>query len=393
MDYSKELIEKYTIDADKRVSLVCRIMIVLMVLVVVLEYTEVFIVDKLSSYIAAGISIVNFFLPTLMYDILKTHKPWCRYCILALLVFQSGIQYVAFSYHTVLMLCFPTVMACLYNKPKYMLYSCALSVPMIALSHVISSYLQIVFDDPLTMLWEVMLYGFFPRAIEYGAISVVCYFISSRIHTLTQTLAEKNNQLYEDQNTTIASLSEIIESRSRHTGHHVKRVAEYTAILCRGLGYSESEVWKVSRAAMMHDVGKICVSSEIINKPGKLTEEELDEVKKHVEYGRQMLEKAPGELFKISTEIAYQHHEKWDGSGYLGMKGEQINEFARCVALADVFDALVSVRPYKKAWTVEAAREEILSQRGKHFDPRITDVFEAYFNEFKEILEKYPDTL
>ena len=114
-------------------------------------------------------------------------------------------------------------------------------------------------------------------------------------------------------------------------------------------------------------------------------------MKKHIEYGKQMLETSPGELFKISTDIAYQHHERWDGNGYRGVKGEDITPYARCAALADVFDALVSSRPYKAAWTPEEAYEEIVSQSGKQFDPKVVDAFKENFDAFLEIMKNYPD--
>ena len=104
-----------------------------------------------------------------------------------------------------------------------------------------------------------------------------------------------------------------------------------------------------------------------------------------------MLEKSPGELFHISTLIAHQHHEKWDGNGYNGMSGEEISPYARCVALADVFDALVSKRAYKKAWSFDEAYREIVSQRGRQFDPKVVDAFVENFDRFKEIMKQYPD--
>lgn len=197
--------------------------------------------------------------------------------------------------------------------------------------------------------------------------------------------------MYEDQENLILALSQIIENKSENTGHHVKRVAEYTQLLCQSLGYSEEDSWKISLAAMMHDVGKIMVPETILEKPGKLTKEEFEIVKKHTKYGKQMLESSPGELFRISTEIAHQHHEKWDGTGYMGIAGEDIEPYARCVALADVFDALVSRRSYKRAWTPQEAYDEIVSQRGKQFAPEVVDAFVENFANFIEVMKKYPD--
>lgn len=168
-------------------------------------------------------------------------------------------------------------------------------------------------------------------------------------------------------------------------------MSEYTAVLCRSLGYDEDEGWKVSLAAMMHDVGNIMVPESILEKPGKLTPEKFGVVKKHTVFGKQMLEKSPGELFNISTEIAYQHHERWDGTGYIGLKGEEISPYARCDALADVFDALVSRRSYKKPWQPKEAYNEIVSQSGKRFDPTVVGAFVNNYDKFLGIMERYPD--
>ena len=314
-----------------------------------------------------------------------------RYFILAILVFQSGLQYATLSYHTIIMLVFPLVMSCLYNERKYVIFTAIVSIPMIVVSHLAAFYLKVVPDEPLVTMKGTILYGIVPRNIEFLAVVVMCFFISDRIEKLINTLANKNDELYADQENLILSLSQIIENKSENTGQHVKRVAEYTAVLCKSLGYNDEESWKISLAAMMHDVGKLMVPESILEKPGKLTDEEFEIVKKHITYGKQMLETSPGELFHISTEIAHQHHEKWDGNGYIGLKGEEISNFARCVALADVFDALVSRRAYKAPWTPEEAYEEIVSQRERQFDPDVVNAFVENFEKFKEIVKRYPD--
>lgn len=391
MNFTEKIIKEYREDADERLVFVCRIMIGFMILVAVLNITGVFIIEPVPLYLTVAISIFDFFLPTLFYDILKMKSKGIRYVILTIMVFQSGLQYAMLSYHTIIMLAFPLVMSCLYNEKKYVVYTSVMSMPMIVISHLAAYYLHIVPDEPLVTLEGTILYGIIPRSIEFIGMVIVCFFISDRTEKLISTLAGKNDELYADQENLILSLSQIIENKSEKTGHHVRRVAEYTNILCTSLGYEEEEVWKISLASMMHDVGKLMIPEQILEKPGKLSQEEYEIVKKHIAYGKQMLETSPGELFHISTRIAYQHHEKWDGTGYMGLKGEEIAECARCVALADVFDALVSRRSYKEPWSPEKAFEEIVSQKGKHFDPDIVDVFVQNFDKFKEIVERYPD--
>lgn len=366
-------------------------MIGFMVIVAVLNFFGVFIIAPLPLYTTVAVSIINFFLPTLFCNILKINTVEIRYFVLALIVFQSGLQYATLSYHTIIMLIFPLVMSCLYNERKYVVFTTILSIPMVIVSHLAAYKLQVVPDEPLVTLKGTILYGIVPRSIELLAVSVMCYFISDRIEKVISALENKNNELYEDQENLILSLSQIIENKSENTGQHVKRVAEYTEVLCKSLGYSDEESWKISLAAMMHDVGKIMISENILEKPGKLTAEEFEVVKNHIKYGKKMLETTPGELFNISTEIAYQHHEKWDGTGYMGVKGSEISPCARCVALADVFDALVSRRAYKAPWPPEEAYKEIVSQSGKHFDPDVVNAFVENYDKFVEIMKRYPD--
>lgn len=391
MFFSEKILNEYREHADRRVAFVCRLMIGLMVLVAVLNYLGVFIIKPIPLNATVVVSILIYLVPTLLYSVPKFHCEHARFFILTLLVFQSGLLYAVLSYHTILMLVFPLVLSCLYNEKRYVIYTAVLSIPMLVLSHLAAFCLKIVRDEPLTTLRSTILYGILPRSIEYLAIFIICLYISDRIERLVATLARKNEELYEDQENLIFSLSNIIENKSDRTGQHIKRVSEYTRVLCQSLGYNDEECWKISLAAMMHDVGKLMIPDSILEKPGKLTNEEFSVIKKHTDYGKQMLESSPGELFTLSTQIAHQHHEKWDGSGYHGIQGEDIARCARCVSLADVFDALVSRRSYKGPWTPQQACAEIVAQKGKQFDPEVVDAFVQNFDKFVEITNRYPD--
>ena len=392
MDYSDQVLREYTEQADRRVAFVCRLMVGFMLLVAVLNVLGIFKIAPVPLYLTVTISIFVFLLPTLFYNILKVQSRTLRYLLLTVLVFQSGLQYAALSYHTIIMLVFPLVISCLYNEKTYVIYTAVLSIPMIILSHLAAFALKIVPDEPLVTLKGTILYGILPRSIEFLGIFVISYYISARIQRLVSTLAKKNRELYEEQENLMFSLSQIIENKSENTGQHVRRVSEYTRILCRSLGYSAEEARITSLAATMHDVGKLMIPDAILEKPGSLTKEEFEIVKKHTEYGRQMLATVPGEIFTMSTQIAWQHHEKWDGTGYMGVKGEDIPRCARCVALADVFDALVSRRAYKDPWAPEDALQEIVYQKGKQFDPEVVDAFLQNFDEFVAVAKRYPDT-
>ena len=148
MDFSKQILKEYTDNADKRLAFICRLLIGFMVLVVVLNLTGVFKIAPMPLYLAAGISIFDFFLPTLFCDILKLRSVRIRYVILTVIVLQSGIQYAALSYHTIMMLVFPVVIACLYNEKKYVIYTMIISLPTLLVSHLAAFWLKIVPDEP-----------------------------------------------------------------------------------------------------------------------------------------------------------------------------------------------------------------------------------------------------
>ena len=391
INFANNLIIDFEKDSDRRMSGICRAITGLLLIVILLNIFHVF---KISSalYPTLIVAAVILMMPTLFFEILKKRSKKIRYIVLTLLVVMSGLMYSILSYHVIIMLVLPVVVSCLYCERANVIYTTVLSVPVMIISHLIAYSLKIVPDEPLVTLRGVLVYGILPRVLELVAISLICISITGKLQKLISALVNKNNELYEEQQVIVGSLSELVETQSHETGQHVKRVAAYTEILCRAMGLSEEETWKISVASMMHDVGKICVPREILHKPGKLTEEEFSEIKKHVDYGYKLLENSPGEIMRLAALIAWQHHERYDGKGYQNeLNGENINIYARAVAVADVFDALVSKRCYKKSWTPIQAREEILNQSGRQFDPQITKLFDEHFDEFLKVMDDYPD--
>jgi hypothetical protein len=204
--------------------------------------------------------------------------------------------------------------------------------------------------------------------------------------------AERSKEMLSAQENVIISFAEILESKSGGTGNHAKRVSEYCRILAEDLGFSARDIENIRIASMMHDIGKLMVPNEILEKSGRLSVEEKEEMKKHVIYGKKMLENAAGTIMRYARIITFQHHERWDGSGYpCRLRGEQIDPVSRVVSLADVFDALVSRRSYKEPWTPEKARAEIVGQRGKQFAPECVDAFVRTYDEFLAVIQAYPD--
>ncbi len=207
-----------------------------------------------------------------------------------------------------------------------------------------------------------------------------------------QEVESLQQEIEETQKEVVFTLGAIGESRSRETGNHVKRVAEYSRLFALFYGLSESEAEMLKQASPMHDIGKIAIPDAILNKPGKLTDEEFVTMKTHAELGYEMLKYSKRPLLKLAATIAYQHHEKYDGSGYpRGIAGAEISIFGRITALADVFDALGSDRCYKKAWDDDKIFAFFREQSGRHFDPRLVDIFFAHLDAFLAIRDAFKD--
>lgn len=201
-----------------------------------------------------------------------------------------------------------------------------------------------------------------------------------------------NEEIEETQKEILFTVGSIAETRSKETGNHVKRVAEYSKILATYAGLDKKQVALLGNASPMHDIGKVAIPDTILNKPGKLTEEESVIMKTHSELGYKMLSASKRPLLKTATTIAYEHHERWDGKGYPRcLKGEEISIEGRIVAIADVFDALGSVRCYKKAWSDEKIFALMKEERGKQFDPHLIDLFFIHLEDFLFIREEFRD--
>lgn len=183
----------------------------------------------------------------------------------------------------------------------------------------------------------------------------------------------------------IALLMRAAEHRDTDTGDHIARVSSYVGIIARDLGFDEGQIRTLKLASTMHDVGKIGVPDSILLKKGPLSSEERAQMQTHSERGRRILEGSSSELVRLAAEIAESHHERWDGSGYpRGLRGEAIPLSGRIVAVADVFDALVTQRPYKQAWPLDRARAFIAEQAGLHFDPRCVEAFLAGWGDIEQ---------
>jgi putative two-component system response regulator len=202
------------------------------------------------------------------------------------------------------------------------------------------------------------------------------YFqVQSQNQILEAKVRERTRDLENAQVEIIDRLARAAEFRDDSTGQHTERVGQMAALLARQLGLSDPQVSLIRRAAPLHDVGKIGIPDRILLKLGKLTLDEFEQVKTHTTIGARILSGSRFGVLRLAEEIAYSHHERWDGNGYIGICGDEIPLAGRIVAVADVFDALTQKRPYKAAWPIAEAIAEIERQRSQQFDPDIVDAF------------------
>ncbi len=200
-----------------------------------------------------------------------------------------------------------------------------------------------------------------------------------------------NNEIESTLRETIYTMGVVEEKRSRETANHTHRVSLYSQLLAQKAGLTPRDVELLTVASPLHDIGKLGIPDEILLKPGRLSDEERKVMMNHPAIGYAMLQHSKRDTLVAAGIIAYQHQEKWDGSGYpQGLAGEKIHIFGRIVALADVFDALYSPRAYKEAWSLEQVTAWLGEQRGLHFDPTLVDLFLANIDEFVAIYQRYP---
>ena len=233
------------------------------------------------------------------------------------------------------------------------------------------------------------------RGLELGAVDYICKPVSPaivRARVRTHLSLVSVSELIDTRLQVIQRLGLAAEYKDNETGLHVIRMSHYACILARAAGWSEQRAQELLHAAPMHDIGKIGIPDHILRKPGKFDDAEWEIMKSHVDIGVRIIGEHDSGLLAVARRIVSGHHEKWDGSGYPhGLRETAIPIEARIVAVADVFDALTSERPYKKAWSVEDACALLIEQKGRHFEPRLVDLFLDCRPQVLEIKQRWPE--
>ena len=250
----------------------------------------------------------------------------------------------------------------------------------------------------LPILFQIGVAGFFNIPIKM-AINFTYIFIGIIFYCVSYTfehgdiMQRQTAETVDVQENMILTLAEAAEAKSGNVGQHIKRVSEYTRILARNMGLSDEEIENMRLGSMLHDIGNILIPIEILEKESSLTDEEFAIMKTHVIAGEQLLQNAEGKVMETARQIALDHHEHWDGGGYLGKTGKEISLAGRIVAVADTFDMLISARGYKSGWDTNKVYHGIIDDSGKKFDPEVIKVFIMCYKEFLEVYKKYNRTV
>ena len=432
--HERENIDKYIKDkeyiANTYVMRCFFISMIVYLIAFLLNVFDIFIIDKSIMLMGFVPSIFIYLAMLFVTKKVSLSSDKIKYFILFSIVSVFTLIGVTITYHVVVIAVLPILYAILYSSKKVMWYVYSLTVVSTIIivyagyyyglcdanmalltsmkldSYLVNGYFPTTAVNDNTFV-TLMLYFVIPRCLIYIAFMAVCSSIyrivkaglekaeyvvkmevfqkelKSKVDEQTVELREQQRKLNEAYWQTVTALSEAVDAKDRYTSGHSKRVAEYSRVIAKRMGKSVAEQEMIYRAGLLHDVGKIRIPVDIINKPGKLTDEEYDLIKIHPITGYHIL-KDISEHYDIAIAAKY-HHERYDGKGYPnGLLGENIPELARILAIADSYDAMTSNRSYRKGLPQSVVRSEIEKGKGTQFDPDVADIMLQIIDEDKE---------
>lgn len=375
--------------ANKIVAKVMATTFVIFTVIFFLNVCGIFEIDDMimtSSYVISSCLLL---LPSVLSYLLKLEKPYVKYInVISAALFVTLIS-ITLTYHVVVIYVYPIAIASLYFSRKVNIVATALTVAGVSVAQVVAFFVDTLQDDNFMVFHEMILWGVIPRAMILIAIAIIFTMLCSRTVTLLSNLMKTTDELTRYHNEMIMGFATLVENKDGSTGGHIKRTTAYVRLLSNELVsrniyndiLTDTYIENLCLAAPMHDIGKIAVPDAVLQKPGKLTEEEFEIIKTHADRGGKIVEETFGHLgneqyARMAYEVARYHHEKWNGSGYPeGMKRKEIPLCARIMAVADVFDALSEKRCYREAMPLNKCFKIIEEGSGQHFDPMLVEVF------------------
>lgn len=388
MKQHKLLIENEK-QANQVVAKVMRITLIIFTFIYLLDVIGIFVVNLKIMTIAYLGSSVLLLLPTLLVNLLKQDASYIKYINVIVATVFTTLLSITLTYHVVVIYVYPIAIASLYFSKQLNIIATGLTVVGVSIGQIAAFYMDTLQDDNFLTLDYVLLFGILPRALVLIAIAAIFTMLSSRTASLLTALLEKEEQVSHSHNEMVMGFATLVENKDGSTGGHIKRTSTYVRLLAeelRNRGIYREELTddyleNLYRAAPMHDIGKISVPDVVLQKPGKLSEEEFKIIQKHTIKGGDIIKETFGHLenekyTQMAYEVARHHHEKWNGKGYPdGLKGKEIPLCARIMAIADVFDAVSEKRCYRDAMPLEQCFAIIADGSGQAFEPLLVEGF------------------
>lgn len=392
-------------EANKTVANVLVITLAIFTLILILNLLHVFIIDQAVMLTAYAISAALLLAPKILNHIFDPSTRWLKniYIIFAnlfLLVLETTL-----SFHAVLVYAFPIALAGIYFSKKTTFYGLILTVIISIIGQFCGFFAEFVPDQNFLVMKRLLLFSILPRMLTLFSFGFLLYFLSVRTTKLLDRQINDTSKIRELNKDMVLGFANLVENRDESTGGHVKRTSSYVELLAKELlkrgiygdTINDEFVTNLTNAAPMHDIGKMSIPDHILQKPGKLTDEEYAIMKSHAENGGRIIKQTFSHIGddnyrQMVYEVARYHHEKWNGKGYPeGRSKKEIPLAARIMAIADVFDAISQKRCYRDAIPLEECFSIIEKGRGTDFEPELVEVFLGMKKEICETMDKIKD--
>ena len=375
--------------ANRIAALVMATTFLLFTLVYFLNMAGIFEIKPVimnTVYIVSGLLLLS---PIVLICAFGSEKRYIKYLNVTSSILFVVLLSITLTYHVVVIYVYPIAIASLYFSKRLNIFATLYTVLGVSVGQIIAFFMPTVLDDNFSDLHEVIFWGIIPRAIILIAVAIIFTMLCSRTVSLLSKLTVAADELSHYHEEMVMGFATLVENKDGSTGGHVKRTTMYVRLLAeelRNRGYykdilTQDYISDLCMAAPMHDIGKVAVPDVILQKPGRLTPEEFEEIKKHTVSGGNIIKETFGHLgnehyTQMAYEVARFHHEKWNGKGYPeGLKRKNIPLCARIMAIADVFDAVSEKRCYRDAMPLDKCFDIILEGSGQDFDPMIAEVF------------------
>lgn len=400
-----KIVRQNEAEANKTVANVLFITFCIFSIIYVLNLLKVFIIDQKVMTVAFVLGGFLLLSPQVLNRIFGSENPKLKYIYVTLTnLFLFNIE-VTLSFHAVVIYAFPIALAGLYFSKRVTLYGLILTMIVSVGGQFAGFFLNYVPDQNFLVMKRLILFSVLPKALTLGSFGYLLYFITDRTTKLLDKQINDTSRIKELNKDMVLGFANLVENRDENTGGHVKRTSRYVELLAKELvargvykDVIDSEfVNNLTSAAPMHDIGKMSIPDHILQKPGKLTDEEYAVMKSHAENGGRIIKQTFSHIGddkyrQMVYEVARYHHEKWNGRGYPeGRSKQEIPLAARIMAVADVFDAISQKRCYRDAIPLEECFRIIENGKGTDFEPVLVDVFLSMKSQIQQTMAEIID--